>query len=132
MIQAKRPLAVCLILLALTLPAVFSFLNIPVEISPEAQYPSLTVTTQWKGAGPELIVKEVTVPIEEQAVRVRGVSNVVSSTGRGDSKVTIDFENGADIHFARFELNERLSRLKKNLPKGAIAPKISNYVPEDM
>lgn len=132
MIQAKRPLAVCLILLALSLPAVFSFLNIPVEVSPEAQYPSLTVTSEWEGAGPELIVKELTVPIEEEAVRVRGVSSVTSNTGRGSAVVTINFENNADLHFARFELNERLSRLKKELPSGATTPKISNYVPEDM
>jgi len=132
MIQTRRPLAICLVLFALTLPAVFSFLNIPVEISPEAQYPSLTVTSEWRGAGPELIVKEVTVPIEEEIARVRGVSKIKSDTGRGRSEVTIDFENGADIHFARFELNERLSRIKKTLPSGASAPRVGDYVPEDM
>ncbi len=127
MILTKRPVAVLLVLSALMLPAVFSFLNIPLELNPEVERPELNITTPWKGAPPELVVREITIPVETEAAKIKGVYKITSSSRLGKSTVTVQFNPGIDIGFARFELNERISQIRREFPTDAGYSEISNF-----
>ncbi|MGC8596241.1 MAG: efflux RND transporter permease subunit [Candidatus Kryptoniota bacterium] len=126
-----RPVAVIMIHLMVGALALFSLSHLPVELSPEVDFPRLNIVTDWPDASSEMVVRSVTVPIEEVAWSVDGVKNVNSISSAGQSVVSIEFDKDVDLDFARIELVERLSGLKNEFPDGVGIPTITKFVPEE-
>ncbi len=106
--------------------------NIPLELSPNAEFPKLTVTTTWNGVSPEVIEAYLTSPIESELAGIKGVKNISSRSSQGTSRISLEFYPSTDMDFVRIEINERLASLKNELPFGVSPPRISPYVPEDL
>jgi len=130
MIQTRKPVTVIIAVSIVILPGIFSFLNIPIEISPTTEYPTLQVSCSWQGASPESVVKRVTTLIEQEAAKVKHVRKITSTSSRDMSSVRVEFDRRADMQFARFELSERLSSVKRDLPEEVSAPEISTWIPD--
>lgn len=126
-----RPVAVIMMHLMIGALGVFSVTRLPVELSPEIDFPQLSVVTSWPGASSEMVVRSVTVPIEEVAWTVYGVKNVNSISSTGESVVSVEFDKNVDLDFARIELLERLSGLRSQFPEGVGVPAISKFVPAE-
>jgi multidrug efflux pump subunit AcrB len=106
-------------------------LNLPIELTPNVEYPRLSVTVSWSGVSPEAVEAYLTSPIESELATVNGVKKISSTSSEGLSNISIDFHTNTDINFARIEINEKLSSLKSSLPVGISSPRISQYVPKD-
>ncbi|HKJ81604.1 MAG TPA: efflux RND transporter permease subunit, partial [Ignavibacteriaceae bacterium] len=113
----NRPVTVLMFHLMLAAFAVFALLHLPVELTPQAEFPQLSVVTNWGQASSEMVVRNITLPIEEAAASVSGVRNISSTSSAGSSVVSVDLDKDADVNFARLELMEKLSAIKKDLPK---------------
>jgi multidrug efflux pump subunit AcrB len=111
--------------------AVFAFLRLPVELTPQVDFPRLSVVTNWGQASSEMVVRNITLPVEEAASSISGARNVSSTSSEGNSVVKVDLDKSADVNFARLELMEKLSAIKKDLPQNASFPQIKKYVPND-
>ncbi len=111
--------------------AVFAFMRLPVELTPDVDFPQLTVVTGWGQASAEMVTRNITLPVEEAAASITGAKNVSSTSSEGRSVVRLDLDKDADVNFARLELMEKLSAIKKDLPKEATIPQIQKYVPDD-
>ncbi len=96
---------------------------------PEGEVLKLNVNTNWPGASPESVQSLATSPIETLAVTVPDVHKVISQSRRGASLVEIEFLEDADLDLARFELADRLSLLRDDLPPNVQAPGISTILP---
>ena len=102
--------------------------RLPVDVFPDIQVPRVTIQTEAGGLTAEEVEQRVTVPIEAAVNGIPGVSTIRSSSGGGLSFVWIDFDWATDISRARFDVFERLSRVKESLPAEAdpeIAPVVS-------
>lgn len=111
--------------------AVFALMHLSVELTPQIDFPRLSVVTNWGQASSEMVVRNITLSVEETAASIRGVKNVSSNSYEGRSVVNMDLDKDADVNFARLELMEKLSAIKEDLPKGASFPVIQKYVPDD-
>ncbi len=63
--------------------------SMPIQLVPEVQIPTLTVTTMWPGATPQEIESEIIQEQEEQLQSVEGVSKMTSecvTTRKGSSR----------------------------------------------
>ncbi|GJL79833.1 MAG: acriflavine resistance protein B [Nitrospinaceae bacterium] len=74
-----------------------SLFRIPVQLVPDISQPELTVTTEWPGASPEEVERDI---IDEQEKHLKSLVGLVemkslSQTGRAD--VYLTFQTGADL-----------------------------------
>lgn len=102
------------------------------EMAPELNLPSITVSYNWGTTSPEVMEKEVTRNVEQAVTRLRGVQKVKSITRAGRSSVTVTFTQNTPVDYRVVELQEYLSALEKTLPEGVRQGSISRRVPEQL
>lgn len=112
-----RPIFATVLSLIITLVGVISVLVLPIAEFPEITPPSVQITSEYTGAGAEVVSESVTTPIEEQVNGVEGMVYMSSnSTGSGVSVITITFEVGYDQDIAAVDVQNRASLASPGLP----------------
>ncbi len=91
----------------LNIDAVPDITNVQVQINAEAQ-----------GYSPLEVEQRVTFPLETALAGIPGLVETRSVSRYGISQVTVIFEDGTDIYFARQQVNERIQEAKSGLPRG--------------
>ena len=130
-LSVRRPVAVAMFYCALALLAWAAWLNLPIDVVPHGEFPKVTVRTPWPGASPESIQSLITSKIEAVAINIPGVRKVSSRSARGSSQVIVEFGEDAKLDLARFELGDRLSLLRQELPPSAGVPSIQLDLPRE-
>ena len=123
----KKPVGVCMGIVALVILGVISLTRLPVDFLPDIERPYITVRTSYDNAGPEEVEKSVTRLIENAVSSVNNVKSVTSSSKEGESKVTIEFNWGSDLTSATADIRESLDRIRKNLPDDADSPTVYKF-----
>ncbi len=95
--------------------------NLAVDVFPDISVPRVTIHTEAGGLTAEEVEQLVTIPIESVVNGIPGVSTIRSSSSGGLSFVWIDFDWNVDVARARFDVFERLARVKEILPDEAHA-----------
>lgn len=105
--------------------------NLPLELTPHAEFPKLSITINWAGTSPEAVEAFLTAPVEAEIATVKGVKSISSRSTQGSSSIDVEFHPSTDMDLARLEINEKLLILKDELPNGVTSPSISDYVPDE-
>jgi cobalt-zinc-cadmium resistance protein CzcA len=95
----------------LAIGGAFSALNIPLDAVPDMTNTQVIVLTDAPGLSPLEVEQYVTYPVENAMGGLPRVSELRSVSKFGISSVTIVFEEGTDIYFARQLVNERLPQV---------------------
>lgn len=124
----ERPIATVVLLISLMVLGIYSFINVPIELAPKAQYPRMQITATWSGIPPEIMLTHVTAPLEERAAGIKGVIKISSSSRIGMSSIELDFNPKVNMEFASLALREKMDEVKDTLPREVIL-NLSTYVP---
>ena len=132
MLPLKRPIATGAVYVAILLLGLGAMVELPLSLSPDLDYPALSVQLAWPNSTPEEMEALVTSPVESEVQLLRGAREVSSTSGAGWARVDVSFERKSSIDRAEVFLRERLSALQDRLPVGVRAPEIERFVPEEM
>ena len=120
---------VMIIALVVGVAGVIAFRNSKIEAYPDISGVSVTIITPYPGRGPEDVERQVTAPIERAMGSVPQVETIRSRTIFGLSVIVLEFEDGAELYWARQRVQEQLNTLGDAIPKAAsptLAPPTSS------
>ncbi len=102
-----------------------AWLNMPIDAFPDIAPTQVKIILKAPGMTAEEIELQVTQPIETELLGIPRQEMLRSTTKYAITDITLDFENGTDIYWARQQINERLANIRDILPagiSGGIAP----------
>ena len=105
-----------LVMLCILFFGVFSYFYIPVSDLPNAEYPTIEVTTSYPGASPETMAATVTSPLEREFTSIDGVATIASSSSNGSSTIVLQFALNRSIDAASTDVQAAINRATPNLP----------------
>src|SRR5690606_6105420 len=121
---SQRLLAVLLVLL-LTGFGVRALLQLPIDAFPDISPTQAKIIIKAPGMTPEEVESLITQPIEVDLLSIRRQTILRSISKYALSSITLDFEEGTDIYWARQQVTERLANVWEHLPgdiSGGLAP----------
>ncbi len=119
----SNPVKVAVGVLLVALFGYVAFDRMPMQLTPEVQTPTITVTTMWAGASPQEIEREITIEQEEQLKGVEGVRKLTSESADSQSTIILEFNVGEDMDQALLKVNSRLQQVPE-YPEDADQPVI--------
>ena len=121
----QRPVATTLLTIGVTLLGVVAFRFLPVAALPQVEFPTINVSANLPGAGPETMATSVAAPLERQFTRIAGVTEMTSISTLGATSVTLQFELSRDIDGAARDVQAAINAARADLP--AILPSNPGY-----
>ena len=104
--------------LGLSALGVWSFQQLPIDATPDITNVQVQINTEAPGYSPLESEQRVTFPIETALAGLPRLDYTRSLSRYGLSQVTVVFEDGTDIYFARQQVAERLQQARSQLPDG--------------
>ncbi len=96
----------------------WNFTRLPIDAVPDITNVQVVINTAAPGYTPLEVEQRITFPIETAMAGLPRLDNTRSVSRYGLSQVTIVFEEGTDIFFARQQVNERIAIVRDELPPG--------------
>jgi cobalt-zinc-cadmium resistance protein CzcA len=103
----------------------YAFKNIPIDAFPEVSPTQVKIIVKAPGMTPEEVEARITAPIEVELLGIPHQTMLRSIAKYALTDITVDFEEGTDIYWARQQIAERLNTMWGDLPagvEGGIAP----------
>ncbi len=97
---------------------VWNYQKLPIDAVPDITNVQVQINTEAPGFSPLESEQRITYPVETALAGIPKLSYTRSLSRYGLSQVTVVFEEGTDLYFARNLINERLGVIKGLLPEG--------------
>jgi len=117
-LSVERRFLMLSLILVLVGVGVWSFQRLPIDAVPDITNVQVQINTEAPGYSPLEAEQRITFPVETALYGLPNLSYTRSLSRYGLSQVTVVFEEGTDIYFARNLINERLGAIKSALPPG--------------
>ncbi len=130
-LSIKRPIFISCLVIIMLVVGFFSMQSLPVDLFPDVNFPFVTVTTIYPGAGPTEIETLISKPIEDELITISGIKRVQSTNVEGASRVFAVFTLETDIKYAEQQVRDRVAQAKSKIPEDAKEPVIRRIDPAD-
>jgi HAE1 family hydrophobic/amphiphilic exporter-1 len=118
----NRPIATSLLMAAIALFGVVAYRSLPVSDLPNVDFPTLLVTAQLPGAGPETMASSVATPMENQFSMIAGLQSMTSVNALGSTQVTLEFDLNRPLDGAAVDVQSAITQAARLLPQGMPTP----------
>lgn len=113
-----RPIFAAVISILITMLGIVGYVKLPIAQYPDVVPPSISVSTTYAGASPEIIMETVAAPIEQE---INGVEKMIYMNSQcnsdGSLRTTVTFELGTNIDIAQVQVQNRVSMATPRLPE---------------
>ncbi len=111
-----RPIATWLLAAAVLLAGALGYNALPVSALPQVDFPTIQVTTQLPGAGPETVATLITASLERQLGQIPGLVTMTSASSEGTSQITLQFQLDRSIDTAAQDVQAAINAASGTLP----------------
>lgn len=119
----RRPVLAFVINALVVLAGIAGLVGAEVRELPEVDSPVVSISTDYPGAAPETVDREVTAVVEGAVSRISGVQSISSSSRFASSRVTVEFRDDVNLDFAATDVRDAVARIQSNLPDGVELPR---------
>lgn len=123
-IFVRRPVLALVVSTLIFLMGLLALNNLPVRQYPLTESSTLTITTQYPGASPQLMQGFVTQTIAQAVATVEDVDYMTSTSTQGRSVIMVRMKLNADSNKAMTQIMAKVSEVKYRLPAEAYDPVI--------
>ena len=129
-ISIERPIAVLAAVLMIVLFGLLALQTIPIQLTPDVRRPILNIQTNWHGAAPAEMEREIINRQEEALKGLPGVTNITSRAEDGRARINLEFDLGQNMDRALLLVANRLDRVT-GYPEEAKEPTIRTSSSDD-
>lgn len=112
----QRPILWLLVLGAVLLYAAHAFVQTPVEVLPQFDFPQVSVTAHLPGTTATELERLVVNPLESQILTLTNLASVRSTMGNGTVEIDVRFRQGSNAQLDLQSINGALDRARPDLP----------------
>ncbi|RED52505.1 efflux RND transporter permease subunit [Aestuariispira insulae] len=129
-LSIQRPVAVIAAVLMAVMFGAVALTSIPIQLAPDVSRPVITVSTNWPGAAPAEVEREIVNEQEDVLKGLEGMKSMTSSASNGQARITLEFDVGQDMGRALLLTANRLDRVS-GYPDEADEPTLATVGSED-
>jgi multidrug efflux pump len=112
----KRPVFAAVLSMLIIVLGVASLLRLPIRELPDIDAATVSVSTVYTGAAPEIVDTDITEVIEGAVAGIAGVKTISSQSRRGRGRTAIEFEPDRNIDEAANDVRDAVARVRGELP----------------
>ena len=124
----QRPIATSLLMIAILLAGILSYLLLPASSLPEVEYPTMQVLTFYPGASPDVMASSITAPLEKQLGQMPGLDQMNSTSSMGASVITLQFNLTMSLDVAEQQVQAAINAATSYLPAQLPTPPVYSKV----
>ncbi|EGF31358.1 Cobalt-zinc-cadmium resistance protein CzcA; Cation efflux system protein CusA [Oxalobacteraceae bacterium IMCC9480] len=102
-----------------------AFRNLPIDAFPDVSSTQVKLILKAPGMTPEEVEMRIVAPIEQELLGISKQVMLRSQSKYAIADITLDFQDGTDVYWARQQVSERLASVMKDMPasvSGGLAP----------
>ena len=130
-LAVHRPISTLMASIIIALLGWVAVNELSVDLMPDLEFPTITVTTLYPGAGPEEVETLITRPLEQVLSSVNGFEQLTSRSLEGSSSIRVQFKWGADLDVAVDEMRQAIDKVRQYFPEGIDLPYLRRYDAND-
>jgi multidrug efflux pump subunit AcrB len=123
----KRPITTIVVTMSLLIFAVLSAINIPIDIFPKLNLPTIYVIESYGGMSAQQMEGFFATGLQNQFLYVDGVKNISSKSIQGLTIIKISFYETTNMAEASAQVALQVSRAQGFFPPGALPPQVIRY-----
>lgn len=123
-ISIRRPVFATMVLSAIVAFGALFYTRLNVDMFPNVDFPIVTITVTYPGAGPDTMESQVAKPIEDAVNSLSGIQSLRSTSQEGITQIFVQFDLDVEIGAATQEVRDKLATVASELPDGADAPNV--------
>lgn len=125
--SVRRPILTTMVTLIIVILGGVSLDRLQIDLLPDIEMPTASVSTSYEGASPEVMEQRVTQYLEEIIATTPGVEEISSQSSEGNSRVSVTFEWGTDIDLATLDMQGRIEDEINELPEEIERPRVRKF-----
>src|SRR4030065_2318727 len=118
----RRPIMTTLVMIAIVLFGIIGYKLLPVSDLPNVDFPTILVSASLPGASPETMASAVATPLERQFSTIAGLDSMTSTSGLGNTQITLQFNLSRNIDGAAQDVQSMIAKAAKQLPSEMPTP----------
>ncbi len=123
----KKPISVIVLSLGVLLFSVLAVLEIPIDIFPKLNLPTIYVIEPYGGMSPQQMEGFFSTRLQDQFLYISGIRNISSKNIQGLTLIKLSFYENTDMAEASAEVALQVNRAMKFFPPGALPPQVVRF-----
>lgn len=116
-----------MVIMTFVVIGLFSYSRLGVDLMPKIDFPFVSITAVYPGAGPEEVETLIAKPMEEEVSGISGLKNLYSVSQEGYCLLFAELNLGEDVDIRSIDIKDKIDAIRRNLPDDMQDPVIQKF-----